>query len=130
MSASYELNLTNMSRPKGSKNKPKKERVVEIDGIQLKAKDIVDSDIDSTSVEPLAVLKGIYATEGVFLFKALKDSGFPQGGVGNWVHVGDERVYVPNAQEIYSQFVSDPEGWMGMTEAMARVWIKNSEKEI
>lgn len=120
-----------MGRPKGSKNKPPKDRVVEIDGIQLKAKDIVNSDVDSTSVEPLGpVLKGIYATEGIYLFKALKDSGFPQGGVGNWAHVGDERVYVPNAQEIYSQFVSDPEGWTAMTEAMARVWIKNTRKNI
>lgn len=106
-----------MGRPKGSKNKPK----VQVSVPPVDApKDIVSGVVKTIpDTEPAPELQAFE------LYRTLRDAGFPQGGVGNWLYneFGTDKVYVPHASEVYNQFVADPDGWEKMTEAMARVWL-------
>lgn len=111
-----------MSRPKGSKNKQKANKVRDI---PLSDKELVtvanmhyERAIDFGVITPTIL-------SGDELFKAARDAGFPQGGVGNWRDVNNERIYVPHPSEVYNQFIADPVQWEEMAEAMLRVWIAN-----
>ena len=63
-------------------------------------------------------------------YKALKEAGFPQGGRGNWIQDpnSDSKYYIPNPDEIYSQFLGDPEHWRKLTDTLAEAWITNGKK--
>lgn len=67
-------------------------------------------------------------TTGFALYKGLKEASFPQGGMGQWWEDpnGTEKVYVPRPEEIYSQFIGDPEGWEQLRDALARAWMEYS----
>lgn len=67
--------------------------------------------------------------QGIELYKELKAKGFPQGGQGSYYidPKTSERFYKPTPDEIYNQFISDPNGWEGMVDAMVRVWIQNKK---
>src|SRR6185503_16986823 len=68
---------------------------------------------------------------GFALYKNLKDARYPQGGMGRFVEDpnGLEKVYIPRPEEIYTQFIADPEGWNALTDALARAWIELSIKK-
>lgn len=60
------------------------------------------------------------------LYKALKDAGMPQGGIGQSMEDpnGTEKVYLPHASEIYSQFAQDPRGWEIIRDYLARAYLE------
>lgn len=64
--------------------------------------------------------------EGFQLYKALKDSGFFQGGVGQFMEDvnGTEKVYIPHASEIYQSFAQDPQGWDTVRDYLARAFLE------
>lgn len=66
---------------------------------------------------------------GIDLYRTLKEKGFPQGGNGNWYQDPStgERYYIPQPDEVYTQFIADPSLWQKMTDAMARAWIDNKD---
>lgn len=66
---------------------------------------------------------------GMALWKQLKESNFPQGGVGSWLKDpnSDEKYYIPHPAEIYQAYIADPIDWEIMSEAMGRVWLENKE---
>ena len=59
------------------------------------------------------------------LYKALKDKGFFQGGVGQYMEspLTDEKVYLPHASEIYASFAQDPSGWEIIRDYLARAYL-------
>ena len=60
------------------------------------------------------------------LYKALKDAGFYQGGIGQFMEdpQGTEVVYLPHASEIYAQFAQNPEGWGVIRDYLARAFLE------
>ena len=64
--------------------------------------------------------------EGFALYKALKDKGFFQGGMGAYMEDanGTEQVYVPHATELYTYFLGDPAKWESLRDAMIRAYIE------
>lgn len=101
-----------MGRPKGSKNKPK-----EVTNL-ARVTSVAETEIAFNEPNEHG------AITGNALYKAIKDAGFPQGGVGNWLDVNNERLYIPHTSEVYNQFIADPDGWVLMTESMLRVWLE------
>lgn len=99
-----------MGRRKGSKNKPKKE-VSQITKV-------TNEYLSKTWVED--TLKKIDLKS---IWQQLKEAGFPQGGVGNWLQGENDRYYIPSPSEIYQHFIADPAGWEDMSKAMATVWL-------
>ncbi len=68
--------------------------------------------------------------EGFALWKALKDAQYPQGGGGNYWEAPDsfEKAYVARPEELYTHFLSDPEGWDLLRDTLARAWLQYSLK--
>ena len=64
--------------------------------------------------------------EGWELYKALRDAGFYQGGIGQTMENvnGTDRAYIPEVSEIYGAFVLDPQGWGNVRDALCREWIE------
>lgn len=60
------------------------------------------------------------------LYKALKEAGFPQGGIGQYMEspLTAEKVYMPHASEIYAQFAQDPQGWDIIRDYLALAFIE------
>jgi len=68
--------------------------------------------------------------EGWELYKALKDKGYFQGGIGQIMNDvnSTESAYVPEVSEVYTSFVLDPDGWGDVRDALCREWIKMKDK--
>lgn len=106
-----------MARPKGVKNK-----------------------LPNVQKEVVEVIKEIFVTkeilvpekklEGFELYKALKDAGFFQGGIGQFMEDinGTEKVYLPHASEIYQSFAQDPQGWDIVRDYLARAFLELKDK--
>lgn len=64
--------------------------------------------------------------EGYELYAELRDNGFPQGGVGNWIFNihGTQKAYIPHPSEVYQQYIANPDDWEVMTAAMSNVWLQ------
>jgi hypothetical protein len=64
--------------------------------------------------------------EGFALYKALKDKGYYQGGMGMYMEDmnGTEKVYVPHTSEVYAYFLGDPDKWEALRDAMIRAYIE------
>lgn len=64
--------------------------------------------------------------KGFELYLALKNQGFPQGGIGQFQEDinGTERVYLPHASEIYAQFAQNPDGWDTIRDHLARAYLE------
>jgi len=79
---------------------------------------IIEKEIVKTVPEP--------RLEGWELYKALKDKGFFQGGMGQWMEDpnGTERVYVPHVSEVYGYFIGDPEKWEQLKDHMIRAYLE------
>lgn len=67
--------------------------------------------------------------EGIELYRALKEHGFPQGGQGSYMSDPQtaERFYIPKPDEIFNQFLANPEGWQNLVDVMSRAWIANKK---
>ena len=68
--------------------------------------------------------------EGFTLYKALKDNGFPQGGIGQNIEDPNstEQAYIPEVSEVYQAFLLDPMGWGNVRDALCREWIKHKQE--
>lgn len=68
--------------------------------------------------------------KGFDLYLALKNQGFPQGGIGQFQEDinGTEKVYLPHASEIYTQFAQDPVGWDTIRDYLARAYLEIKQK--
>ena len=68
--------------------------------------------------------------KGMELYKALKEAGYPQGGVGNWYldPSTGEKYYIPQPSEIYTEFIADPSIWEEVGDTLARLWLEKSLK--
>ena len=64
------------------------------------------------------------------LYKALKDSGYIKGGMGQVMQspLTDESVYLPLPSELYNQFAQDPSGWDIVRDHLARAWLELQRK--
>lgn len=64
------------------------------------------------------------------LYYALKQVGFPQGGIGEFMEspLTDEKVYLPHASEIYTQFAQDPAGWNVIRDYLARAFLEVKQR--
>lgn len=69
--------------------------------------------------------------EGYELYAKLKQLGFFQGGVGEYMESvsSTDRVYLPHASEIYASFAQDPQGWDVIRDYLARAFIELHETE-
>ena len=116
-----------MSRPKGSKNK--KVKSVKNNGV------IERNDGELTTPEKIKeifiekeVIRNIpeVRLEGWQLYKSLKDKGYYQGGMGQWMEDpnGTEKVYIPHVSEVYTYFIGNPAQWELMRDALIRAYIE------
>ncbi len=64
--------------------------------------------------------------EGYGLYAALRDIGYPQGGMGNMMENpnGVDKAYVPHAQEVLAFFSGDPDKWELMRDGIIRTYIE------
>lgn len=64
--------------------------------------------------------------EGFELYKALKDKGYPQGGMGQTMEDpnGIERVYIPHPNEVQAFFIENPDKMEAMRDAIIRAYIE------
>lgn len=69
--------------------------------------------------------------EGYELYAKLKQLGYFQGGVGEYMESvsSTDRVYLPHASEIYASFAQNPEGWNVIRDYLARAFIELHETE-
>lgn len=63
--------------------------------------------------------------DGYDLYLKLRDTGYFQGGSGQYVEDpnGIDRVYVPTAQEVITFFTGDPEKWDLMRDGIVRAYL-------
>ncbi len=64
--------------------------------------------------------------EGFELYKALKDKGYFQGGMGQTIEdpQGTETVYIPHYTELLTYFNGDPDKMERMRDAIIRAYIE------
>ena len=131
-----------MARPKGVKNKLKEDfpGIIEVTSenfeqhfptdiqpqiVEVIKEVIVEKFVDRIVEIPAKKIKGFA------LYKQLKDNQFPQGGMGQTYEDpnGTEKVYVPRPEEIYAQFIGNPEHWEELRDALARTWMEFSMRK-
>lgn len=97
-------------------------------GRPKKIPDLQEQVVAATAVIVKEVSGGLSANplEGYALYYALKQAGYPQGGLGTYVEdpYTLEQAYKPHPTEIYTQFFGDPALWEKMTDAICREWLK------
>lgn len=69
--------------------------------------------------------------EGFELYAQLRDTGYPQGGVGQYVENvnGIDKAYIPHPHEIIDHFLGDPELWEKMRDGIIRTYLEVYEAQ-
>lgn len=70
--------------------------------------------------------------EGYELYARLRDMGYYQGGIGMTMENpnGIDKVYIPEASEIYPSFAIDPDKWNIVRDSLCRVWIELNQDAV